>query len=111
MVGDPEQVIIADYYAFGGRNFDTKQALTDMLTQATTTNDVRPGQGLEDKYGYLPEDGTYNPCCNAHGVVSSQLEYDIADYALSHFAQPLGDTKAATTLTPRSTNSKNYSNP
>jgi predicted alpha-1,2-mannosidase len=111
MVGDPEDAIIADYYAFGGRNFDTKQALTDMLTQATTTNDVRPGQGLEDKYGYLPEDGTYNSCCNAHGVVSSQLEYDEADFALSTFAQDLGDTKDATMLQARSNNWENVFNP
>ena len=93
MVGDPEDAIISDYYTFGGRNFDTKQALTDMLTQATTTNDVRPGEGLEQKYGYLPEDGTYNPCCNAHGVIATQLEDDNADFALSTFAQDLGDTR------------------
>jgi Glycerophosphoryl diester phosphodiesterase family len=37
----------------------------DMLEQATTTSVVRPGQGLEDKLGYLPEDGSYrSSCCN-----------------------------------------------
>jgi predicted alpha-1,2-mannosidase len=98
MVGDPEDSIITDYYTFGGTHFDTQQALADMITQATTTNDVRPGEGLEQKYGYLPEDGTYNSCCNAHGVIATQLEDDTADFALSNFAQDLGDTKDAATM-------------
>ena len=33
MVGDPEESIITDYYAFGAHNFDTKTALADMLAQ------------------------------------------------------------------------------
>jgi predicted alpha-1,2-mannosidase len=111
MVGDPEDAIIADYYTFGGRDFDTQQALTDMLTQATTTNDVRPGEGLEQQYGYLPEDGTYNPCCNAHGVIATQLEDDNADYALSTFAQDLGDTKDAAMLKARANNWENVFDP
>ena len=41
-----------------------------MLKQATTVNDVRPGEALEEKYGYLPEDGKYG-CCNPHNQVSS----------------------------------------
>jgi predicted alpha-1,2-mannosidase len=111
MVGDPEDAIIADYYTFGGRDFDTKQALTDMLTQATTTNDVRPGEGMEQQYGYLPEDGTYNPCCNFHGVVASQLEDDNADFALATFARDLGDTKDATMLKARANNWENVFDP
>ena len=111
MVGDPEDAIISDYYTFGGRNFDTKQALADMLTQATTTNDVRPGEGLEQKYGYLPEDGTYNSCCNAHGVVATQLEDDSADFALSTFAQDLGDSSDAAMLKARANNWENVFDP
>ena len=111
MVGDPEDAIISDYYTFGGRNFNTKQALTDMLTQATTTNDVRPGEGLEQKYGYLPEDGTFNPCCNAHGVIATQLEDDEADFALSNFAQALGDGKDAAMLKARANNWENVFDP
>jgi predicted alpha-1,2-mannosidase len=107
MVGDPMQSIIADYYAFGAHDFDTKTALADMLEQATTTNDVRPGQNLEDKYGYLPEDGSYRSCCNPHGFVSSLLEYDSADLALSRFATALGDTKNAAMLEARANNWQN----
>jgi predicted alpha-1,2-mannosidase len=103
MVGDPSQSIIADYYAFGARNFNTSQALTDMLKQATTTNDVRSGEGNEAKYGYLPEDGTY-PCCNPHGYVPTLLEYDSEDFALAQFASALGDSSDATMLTNRANN-------
>jgi len=103
MAGDPADAIIADYYAFGARNFDTATALADTVKQATTVNDVRPGEALETQYGYLPEDGSYG-CCNAHGQVSSLLEYDNADFALSQFAAALGDTKDATTLQNRANN-------
>ncbi len=111
MVGDPMQSIIADYYAFGAKDFDTKTALKDMLEQADTTNDVRPGQHLEDALGYLPEDGSYRSCCNAHGFVSSLLEYDSNDLALSRFAAALGDTKDALALEQRANNWENTFNP
>jgi predicted alpha-1,2-mannosidase len=103
MVGDPAQSIISDYYAFGARNFDTSQALADMLKQATTVNDVRPGEALEAKYGYLPADGSYG-CCNPHGVVATELEYDTEDLALSQFASALGDSKDAAMLERRANN-------
>ena len=103
MVGDPAQSIIADYYAFGARDFDTKAALADMLAQATTVNDVRPGEALEQQYGYLPEDGKYG-CCNPHGYVPTLLEYDAQDLALSQFAAALGDKQHAGMLEARANN-------
>jgi predicted alpha-1,2-mannosidase len=109
MVGDPAQSIIADYYAFGADNFDTQQALKDMLAQATTVNDVRPGEALEQQYGYLPEDGTYG-CCNPHGYVPTLLEYNSQDLALSQFARALGDTKNADMLEARANNWQNVFN-
>ncbi|HJQ44206.1 MAG TPA: GH92 family glycosyl hydrolase, partial [Jatrophihabitantaceae bacterium] len=111
MVGDPMQSIIADYYAFGAHDFDTQTALTDMLEQADTTNDVRPGANLEDALGYLPEDGSYRSCCNPHGFVSSLLEYDSNDLALSRFADALGDTTDAQRLEQRANNWENVFNP
>ena len=110
MVGDPAQSIIADYYAFGAHNFNTSEALTDMLKQATTVNDVRPGEALEQQLGYLPEDGSYG-CCNAHGQVPTLLEYNSQDLALSRFAAALGDTKDATMLEQRANNWQNVFNP
>jgi predicted alpha-1,2-mannosidase len=103
MVGDPSDAIISDYYAFGARNFDQQQALSDMLTQATTVNDVRPEEAAEQKYGYIPQDGTYG-CCNAHGYVSSLLEYDTEDFALAQYAKAHGDSSDATMLQNRANN-------
>jgi predicted alpha-1,2-mannosidase len=110
MVGDPADSIIADEYTFGARNFDTKQALSDMLTEATTVNDVRPGEALEQQLGYLPEDGTYG-CCNPHGYMSTLLEYDSEDLALAQFATDLGDSSDAAMLTARANNWENLFDP
>jgi predicted alpha-1,2-mannosidase len=109
MVGDPAQSIIADYYAFGARGFDTAEALRAMLAQATTVNDVRPGAALEAKYGYLPEDGTYG-CCNPHGYVPTLLEYNSQDLALAFYARALGDDKDADMLEARANNWQNVFN-
>ncbi len=103
MVGDPGDALISDYYAFGATNFNTAQALADMMRQATTVNRVRPGEALEARYGYLPEDASYG-CCRPHGYVSSLLEYDTADFALSRFAAALGDTADAAMLEKRANN-------
>jgi predicted alpha-1,2-mannosidase len=84
-VGDPADPIIADAYAFGARDFDVTTALNDMIAEATSTNDIRPGQQLLDQYGYLPFDGNYG-CCNFYGPVSTQLEYDTDDYAIAALA-------------------------
>ncbi len=109
-LGDPAQAIIADYYAFGARDFDTRTALRDMLAQATTVNDVRPGEALEQKYGYLPESASYG-CCNWMGGVPTLLEYDTADLALSFFARAMGDEKNANLLEARANNWQNVFNP
>jgi predicted alpha-1,2-mannosidase len=103
MIGDPADAVIADIYAFGGRSFDTALALRDMLTQADSGNDVRPGEALEARYGYLPEDASYG-CCDSHSYVSSLLEYDNADFALAQFAAALGDRVDASRLRTRSGN-------
>jgi predicted alpha-1,2-mannosidase len=110
MVGDPADALIADYYAFGAHNFNTKQALVDMLAQATTVNDVRPGEALEQQYGFLPENGTYG-CCGAHGFTSALLEYDTADLALARFARNLGDRSDSLRLTRRANNWQNLFDP
>jgi predicted alpha-1,2-mannosidase len=105
MVGDPDDGIISDFYAFGVTNFSANTALTDMLTQANTVNTVRPGEALESTYGYLPllPDSDYG-CCRLHDEVAALLEYDNADFALSQFAASQGDTSDAQTLQDRANN-------
>jgi predicted alpha-1,2-mannosidase len=92
MVGDPGASIIADAYAFGVTNFDTAHALEAMEHEATAPNQDRPGEAVRDAKGYLPLDETDYSCCNFYGPVSTQLEYDSADYALASFAKSLGKT-------------------
>ncbi len=92
-VGDPADPIIADAYAFGARDFDTSTALTDMIAEATTPNNIRPGLATLGADGYLPDDGTYG-CCNFYGPVSTQLEYDTADYAIAVAAPGHSATRA-----------------
>jgi predicted alpha-1,2-mannosidase len=103
MVGDPADPVIADYYAFGAHNFDTPTALADMVKEASTTNNDRPGLNYLSSPGYLPSDGSYG-CCNFYGPVSTQLEYDSADFALSAFAGQLGDTADQNTYANRAQN-------
>jgi predicted alpha-1,2-mannosidase len=111
MVGDPADEILADYYAFGARNFDTATALTDMVAEGTKTNNNRPGLNyITGSPGYLPSDGTYG-CCNFYGPSSTQLEYDSADYAIASFAQQLGDTADYTAFATRAQNWQNIFNP
>jgi len=115
MAGDPAQIAIANYFAFGARAFDTATAKTVMIRQATTTNQVRPETALENQFGYIPSDGSYG-CCNPHGFLASQLEYDQADFALSRFllAAPnpsANDMAVATAMVNRANNWKNVFNP
>ncbi len=106
MVGDPSDGIIAGYYAFGARNFDTKTALAVMLKEATVANNIRPGLDYYMMKGYLPDDGTYG-CCNFYGSVATLLEYGEADFALAQFAAALGDTVNSGLMLTRSQNWQN----
>ncbi len=91
MDGDPSDAILADYYAFGARQFDVSAALAAMISQASTPNNIRPGLNYLDSLGYLPENGSYG-CCNYHGPVATTLEYDTDDFAISALASALGDS-------------------
>ncbi|HWG22998.1 lectin [Actinospica sp.] len=113
MVGDPSDEILADYYAFGARNWSTSTALKDMVAEATAKNNDRPGLNYisgSGAPGYLPADGTY-ACCNFYGPVSTQLEYDSADYAIASLAKATGDTGDYTTFASRANNWTNVYNP
>lgn len=110
MVGDPADAILADYYAFGARNFDATTALADMVRQASTANNDRPGLAYLNSPGYMPHDGSYG-CCNFYGPVATTLEYDTADFALSAMAGALGDTADQKTYANRAQDWRNVLNP
>ncbi|MEU5594837.1 lectin [Streptomyces sp. NPDC020298] len=111
MVGDPAAGIIADAYAFGARGFDTAKALAALQHEATTPNNDRPGESVRDAKGYLPLDENDYGCCNFYGPVSTQLEYDSADYAVAAFAKSLGKTDVYTKFATRAQDWMNVFNP
>ena len=110
MVGDPADSILADYYAFGVRNFNTSEALTAMVHDATKTSKIRPGGHYLNRPGYLPENGAYG-CCNFYGPVSSTLEYNTADFSLSAFAGALGNSADQSEFADRAQDWRNMLNP
>jgi predicted alpha-1,2-mannosidase len=110
MVGDPADSMLADYYAFGARNFDTSAALSDMVAEATQASNIRPGLNYLDQPGFLPVGGTYG-CCNFYGPVSTTLEYDTADFAISALAGALGQHGEQQTFASRAQDWWNVLNP
>ncbi|WP_052457006.1 glycoside hydrolase family 92 protein, partial [Streptomyces sp. AcH 505] len=111
MVGDPAAAIIADAYAFGVRNFDTAHALDALQHEATAPNQDRPAEQVRDSKGYIPLDTTNPGCCNFYGPVSTQLEYDSADYALASFAKSLGKNAVYKKFATRAQDWQNVFNP
>lgn len=92
MVGDPATVVIADTYLRGIRDFDV-QAAYQFARKASDTIDNNPLRRENADYnqlGYVPVDdeGTWD------GVVSTSLEYYLADWNLAQLAKALGDDAA-----------------
>ncbi|HEY2576570.1 MAG TPA: lectin [Streptosporangiaceae bacterium] len=110
MAGDPADSILADYYAFGARNFSTSAALNDMVAEARKTSNIRPGLRYLTAPGYLPINGSYG-CCNYYGPAATTLEYDTADFAISAMAGALGKTSVQQTFLNRSQDWRNVLNP
>ena len=65
-----------------------------MIKEQTTDTDVTPGVTYLDSFGFLPTDSIYG-CCHEYATTSTQLEYDIDDFALSVFAGERGDSATA----------------
>jgi predicted alpha-1,2-mannosidase len=110
MVGDPADAIIADYYAFGATRFNASAALAAMIAQGTAPSTIRPGLTYLDQPGYLPANGHY-ACCNYHAPVSTTLEYDVADFAISALAEVMGNTAAEQAFRNRAQDWRNLLNP
>jgi predicted alpha-1,2-mannosidase len=110
MVGDPADAVLADYYAFGARDFDAGRALADMIAEATRPGPDRPGLNYLDSLGYLPVDGSYG-CCNYYEPVSTTLEYDTDDFAIAALAGALGQDAAQAQFARRAQDWRNLLNP
>ncbi|MGW4806347.1 lectin [Kitasatospora sp. NPDC004272] len=109
MNGDPAPAVIADYYAFGARDFDTAAAKDAMVRQGSAANGIRLGLDYQSNYGYLPSDGTYAP--GFYGSVATQLDYAAQDFAISAFAGALGDTTVRDQFANRAQDWRNVFNP
>ncbi|WP_371483435.1 lectin [Kitasatospora sp. NBC_00315] len=109
MNGDPGPAVIADYYAFGARDFDTAAAKNAMVQEAVLGNGIRLGPDYQSNYGYLPSDGTY--VYGFQGSVATQLDYSAQDFAISAFAGALGDTTTRDQFANRAQDWRNVFNP
>ncbi len=82
MIGEPADPIIADAYAFGATNFDTRGALQAMLAGATRT---RPALDEYLSLGYVD-------LWKLYAAAATTLEYTTDDFAIAQFAQSLDDS-------------------
>jgi predicted alpha-1,2-mannosidase len=119
MNGDPSAPAVAAIYAFGGRDFDVKAAYASLLMAATdpTEKDAshhgcevqcigqRPGLKEWLSLHYMPLGAP------GWGVAADTLEMASADFALSQFAEELGDKSNAALLRGRSGWWRNLFNP
>ena len=98
MNGDSADPIIAEAYAFGARDFDTKAALAAMVKGATETE---TGHGLEierqylDQYlsqHYVDADSLDLTSIDYSIGGSVTLEYAIDDFSIAQMAVAAGDS-------------------
>ncbi len=114
MMGDPAAPMIADFYAFGARDFNAKAALAGLVKAATDPHVVAQRSytyerdALADylKLGYVPEHQK-----GGFGTVSMTLEYNTSDFAVSRLAKALGDTADCRILLRHAQFWKNIYNP
>jgi predicted alpha-1,2-mannosidase len=116
MTGDSVVPLIVNLNAFGAKDFDIKAALRYMVDAATKggvgLNDYveRPGVATYQKFRYAPYTLEFG-----HGGwiadASITLEWSVDDFAISRFADSLGDTATATEFQNRAQYWQNLFNP
>ena len=114
MMGDPAAPIIAGFYAFGARDFDTTAALQGLVKAATDPSVYAPRTNTYERnalgqyltLGYVPENQN-----GGYGNVSMTLEYNTDDFAVSQFAAALGDSTDSALLLKHAQCWRNLYNP
>ena len=115
MTGDSVVALIANFYAFGAKDFDVKRALHFMLDAATEGGVGRNGYVERPQIetylrrGYLPLPTT--SCHGSFPAASISLEWSVDDFAISQFASALGDSKTAGEFQDRAQYWQNLFNP
>ena len=109
MTGDSVVPLIVNLYAFGAKDFDLKTALRYMVNAATNGGVglggyvERPGIATYLQLGYAPQ--TFG------AGASITLEWSVDDFAISRFADSLGDTATAAEFQSRAQYWQNLFNP
>jgi predicted alpha-1,2-mannosidase len=95
MVGDPCAAILAQFYAFGARNFDAARALEIMVRGATDPRVRVRNSHLERPFlpEYLQQGYIFERGIPGAGAAAVTLEYQNADFAIAQLAAALGDTE------------------
>ncbi|MEE6175434.1 GH92 family glycosyl hydrolase [Mycobacterium sp. 050134] len=116
MTGDNVVPLIANFYAFGARDFDTGTALRYMVDAAehggVGLNGYveRPGIDTYLALGYAPQSAAFRTDARIAGA-SITLEWSVDDFAISRFAGSLGDAATAAAFQDRSQYWQNLFNP
>ncbi len=116
MTGDSVVPLIANLYAYGARDFDAKTALRYMVNAATYGGvgrdgyAERPGIATYLQLGYAPQTAEFTTDHRVAGA-SITLEWSVDDFAISRFADALGDTATATEFQTRAQYWQNLFNP
>ncbi|MGZ4582833.1 MAG: GH92 family glycosyl hydrolase [Mycobacterium sp.] len=116
MSGDNVVPLIVNLYTFGGKDFDVKTALRYMVNAATNGGVgrngyvERPGIATYLARGYAPQSLEFLTDQRISGA-SITLEWSVDDFAISRFADSLGDTTTAAEFANRSQYWQNMFNP
>ena len=116
MTGDNVVPLIVNLYTYGATDFDVKTALRHMVNGATTGGAgldgyvERPGIATYLEHGYAPNTEEFQ---GNNGLVGASitLEWSIDDFAISRFAESLGDSKTAAEFLNRAQYWQNLFNP
>lgn len=116
MTGDSVVPLIVSLYTFGGNDFDVRTALRYMVNAATTGGVgrdgyvERPGIAAYLRRGYVPVSTLQCPGGSIPGA-SITLEWSVDDFAVSRFADALGDPLTAAVFQDRAQYWQNLFNP
>ncbi|MDR3607186.1 MAG: GH92 family glycosyl hydrolase [Oligoflexia bacterium] len=112
MVGDPTAIVVANAYAFGAKDFEASKALEFMEKSGTDPaascngHLTRPGLTYYLNSGYIPLS-----TAGVWGSAATTLEYSASDYAISRYAQSLGEPAVAQRFLAQSANWRNLFDP
>ncbi len=120
MNGDAADLILAEAYAMGARDFDAKAALAAMVKGATSVpaSPAEMGQGWYverpqlasyESLGYVPNT-TQSSLSPVNNGASETIEYATADFGIAALAKALGETSTYRTFLTRSQNWTNVFN-